>query len=63
MPSFSKWDREAYVERVGGPEEAERRHRFLMVRVDAHQSAEIRKACGLTRADVAAAMSVSKVTM
>jgi DNA-binding XRE family transcriptional regulator len=60
MPSFSRWDREAYIERVGGPEEAERRHRALMARVDAHQLAEIRKARGLTQAEVASAMSVSK---
>ncbi|MGH3391548.1 MAG: helix-turn-helix transcriptional regulator, partial [Actinomadura sp.] len=45
---------------VGGPEEAERRRRTLMARVDAHQLAEIRKERGLTQVDVAEIMGVSK---
>lgn len=60
MPGYSKWDRDGYVERVGGPEEAERRRRTLMARVDAHQLAEIRKERGLTQVDVAEIMGVSK---
>ena len=30
MTSYTKWDRDAYIERVGGPEEAERRRKALM---------------------------------
>ena len=32
MSSYTKWDRDAYIERVGGPEEAERRRKTLMAR-------------------------------
>jgi hypothetical protein len=32
MSSFAKWDRDAYIERVGGIEEAERRRKVLMAR-------------------------------
>ena len=32
MTSYTKWDRDAYIERVGGPEEAERRRKALMAR-------------------------------
>jgi DNA-binding XRE family transcriptional regulator len=60
MPSHQRGDRDAYIERVGGPEEAERRHRALMARVDAHQLGEIRRERGLTQADVAEIMGVSK---
>jgi DNA-binding XRE family transcriptional regulator len=60
MTSYSKWDRDAYIERVGGLEEAERRRRALMARVDGHQLAEIRKERGLTQADVARLMGVTK---
>ena len=27
MTSYTKWNRDAYIERVGGPEEAERRRK------------------------------------
>jgi hypothetical protein len=30
VTSYTKWDRDAYIERVGGPEEAERRRKVLM---------------------------------
>jgi hypothetical protein len=30
MSSYTKWDRAAYIERVGGEEEAERRRKVLM---------------------------------
>ena len=30
MSSYTKWDRAAYIERVGGEEEAERRCKVLM---------------------------------
>ena len=32
MTSYTKWDRGAYIERVGGEEEAERRRRALIGR-------------------------------
>jgi predicted transcriptional regulator len=60
MTSYSKWDRDAYIERVGGIEEAERRRKALMARVDGYQLAEIRKQRSLTQADVATIMGVTK---
>ena len=60
MASYTKWDRDAYIERVGGLEEAERRRKALMARVDGYQLAEIRKQRGLTQADVATIMGVTK---
>jgi DNA-binding XRE family transcriptional regulator len=60
MTSYSQWDRDAYIDRVGGLEEAERRRNALMARVDGHQLAEIRKARGLTQAEVARLMGVTK---
>ncbi|MDP9849769.1 helix-turn-helix domain-containing protein [Streptosporangium lutulentum] len=60
MSGYSKWDRDAYVERVGGIEEAERRHRAVIARVDAYQLAEIRKQVGLTQAELAERMGVTK---
>ncbi|WP_250291930.1 helix-turn-helix domain-containing protein [Frankia sp. CiP1_Cm_nod1] len=60
MSGYSKWDREAYVERVGGPDEAERRRRTLMARVDGYQLAEIRRQRGLTQSDIAEIMGVTK---
>src|SRR5215470_1164640 len=60
MNSYSKWDRDAYIERVGGPEEAERRRKALLARVDGYQLAEIRRQRGLTQADVATTMGVTK---
>ena len=53
MTSYTKWDRDAYIERVGGIEVAERRRKALMARVDGYQLAEIRKQRGLTQAAVA----------
>ena len=32
MTGYSRWDRDAYIERVGGPGEAERRRKALMAR-------------------------------
>jgi len=32
VTSYTKWDRDGYIERVGGPEEAERRRKALMAR-------------------------------
>ena len=60
MNSYSKWDRDTYIERVGGPEEAEQRRKALLARVDGYQLAEIRRQHGLTQADVATTMGVTK---
>jgi ribosome-binding protein aMBF1 (putative translation factor) len=59
MSSYTKWDRAAYVERVGGEEEAERRRKVLMARQSGHRLAEERKRRGLTQAQLAQAMRVS----
>ena len=48
MSSFTKWDRDAYLERVGGVKEAERRRKELMARQSGHRLAEERKRHGLT---------------
>src|SRR5438132_13760853 len=59
MSGYKKWDRAAYVERVGGPEEAERRRKALMARQGGHRLAEERKRHGLTQAQLAEAMGVT----
>jgi len=59
MSSYTKWDRAAYIERVGGEEEAERRRKALMARQSGHRLAEERKRHGLTQAQLAKAMRVS----
>ena len=41
--SYTKWDRAAYIERVGGEEEAERRRKVLMARQSGCRLAEERK--------------------
>jgi len=40
MSSFTKWDRDAYIERAGGVEEAERRRKELMARQSGHRLAQ-----------------------
>jgi ribosome-binding protein aMBF1 (putative translation factor) len=57
--SFTKWDRAAYIERVGGQEEAERRRKELMARQIGHRLADERKRQGLTQAKLAQAMGVT----
>jgi hypothetical protein len=47
VSSYPKWDRDAYIERVGGPEEAERRRTTLMARQSGQRLAEERKQRGL----------------
>jgi hypothetical protein len=42
VTSYTKWDRDAYIERVGGPEEAERRRKALMARQSGQRLAEER---------------------
>jgi hypothetical protein len=59
MSSYTKWDRAAYIERVGGEEEAERRRKALMARQSGHRLAEERKRHGLTQAQLAEAMGVT----
>ena len=46
MSSYSKWDRAACIERVGGEEEAERRRKVLMARQSGYRLAEERKRTG-----------------
>jgi transcriptional regulator with XRE-family HTH domain len=57
--SYTKWDRDAYIERVGGPEEAERRRKALMARQSGHRLAEEPKQRGLTQAQLAETMGVT----
>ena len=59
MNSYTKWDRDAYIERVGGPEEAERRRKALMARQSSQRLAEERKQRGLTQAQLAQTMGVT----
>jgi ribosome-binding protein aMBF1 (putative translation factor) len=59
VTSYTKWDRDAYIERVGGPEEAERRRKTLMARQSGQRLAEERKQRGLTQAQLAETMGVS----
>ncbi len=59
MSGYTKWDRAAYIERVGGPEEAERRRKELMARQTGYRLAEERKRQGLTQAHLAKAMGVT----
>lgn len=59
MSDHTKWDREAYIERVGGKEEAERRRKVLMARQSGYRLAEERKRHGLTQAQLAQAMGVT----
>jgi ribosome-binding protein aMBF1 (putative translation factor) len=54
-----QWDREAYIERVGGPEEAERRRKALMGRQSGQRLAEERKQRGLTQVQLAQTMGVT----
>jgi DNA-binding MarR family transcriptional regulator len=50
MTSYTKWNRNEYIERVGGPEDAERRRKVLMARQSGQRLAEERKQRGLTQA-------------
>ncbi|MFV2196452.1 helix-turn-helix domain-containing protein [Nocardiopsis sp. LOL_012] len=60
MSGYSAWDRDGYVDRVGGPQEAEKRRRELLARADAQWLVRIREERGLTQADVAGRMGVTK---
>jgi DNA-binding XRE family transcriptional regulator len=59
MTSYTKWDRAAYIDRVGGEEEAEHRRKVLMARQSGQRLAEERKRHGLTQAQLAQAMGVT----
>ena len=59
MSGYTKWGRAAYVERVGGQEEAERRRKELMARQTGYRLAEERKRHGLTQAQLAETMGVT----
>ncbi len=59
MSGYKKWDRAAYVERVGGEQEAERRRKVLMARQSGYRLAEERKRHGLTQAKLAEVMGVT----
>lgn len=59
MSSYSKWDRDAYIKRVGGQEEAERRRKALMARQSGYRLAQERKRQSLTQAQLAEAMGVT----
>ena len=59
MSGFRRWDREAYVERVGGLEQAERRRKALLARSGGFRLAEERRRMGLTQAQVAETMGVT----
>jgi ribosome-binding protein aMBF1 (putative translation factor) len=59
MSSYTKWNRDAHVQRAGGAEEAERRRKQLMARQSGHWLAAERRRHGLTQAQLAKAMGVS----
>src|SRR5260370_7933364 len=59
MSEYTKWDRAAHIERVGGLEEAERRRKELMARQTGYRLAGERKRQGLTQAPLADTMGVT----
>lgn len=59
MTSYTKWDRDGYIERVGGPEEAEQRRKALMARQSGQRLADERRQRGLTQAQLAETMGVT----
>src|SRR5260370_17980125 len=59
MSEYTKWDRAAHIERVGGLEEAERRRKELMARQTGYRLAGERKRQGLTQAQLAETMGVT----
>jgi DNA-binding XRE family transcriptional regulator len=59
MSEYTKWDRAAYIERIGGLEEAEWRRKELMARQTGSRLAEERQRHGLTQAQLAETMGVT----
>ncbi len=59
MTSYTKRDRDAYIERAGGPEEAERHRKALMARQSGQRLAGERKQRGRTQAQLAGTMGVT----
>jgi DNA-binding XRE family transcriptional regulator len=59
VTSYTKWDRDAYIDRAGGPEEAERRRRALIARQSGQRLAEERRQHRLTQAQLAQTMGVT----
>src|SRR5260370_42116810 len=59
MSEYTKWDRAAHIERVGGLEEAERRRQERMARQTGYGLAGGRKRQGLTQAQLAETMGVT----
>lgn len=59
MSSYTRWDRAAYVKRVGGEEEAERRRKTLMARQSGRRLAAERKRRDLTQVQLAKTMGVT----
>ena len=59
MSGYTKWDRDGYIERVGGIEEAERRRKALLARQSGHRLAEERRRRGLTQAQLGHVMGVT----
>jgi DNA-binding XRE family transcriptional regulator len=59
VTSYTRWDRDAYIDRAGGIEEAERRRKALMARQSGHRLAEERKQRGLTQAQLAQTMGIT----
>jgi DNA-binding XRE family transcriptional regulator len=59
MTSYSRWNRDGYINRVGGIEEAERRRKALIARQSGVRLAEERKRRGLTQAQLAKTMGVT----
>ncbi len=59
MTSYTKWDRDACIERVGRPGEAERRRKAKMARLSGQRLAGERKQRGLTQAQLSQTMGVT----
>ncbi len=59
MSSYTRWDREGYIERVGGVGEAERRRKAVLARQAGQRLSDERRRHGVTQAQLAQAMGVT----
>lgn len=59
MSGYAAWDRDAYIDRVGGEDEAERRRKALMARQSGHRPTDEAQA---SEADVDPARSTSRAS-